>query len=586
MGRKREDDQRRGRLEHLTEVIKRGEQAYIKTGEALAEVRDNTLYEGAYEDWDTYCREEFNYSGRHGDRTIRASRAATALGPIGLDIRNESQARVMARLMDDPATAKRVWDRVGEETGGKQTAAKLARHIERDLGLKSPDPYYDYYLEDDASEAEAEEQGASLAAGRKNTDIHFSSTSAEWYTPGHVVERVKRALGAIDLDPCADPEKGIPASDHYTKADDGLSKEWHGRVYLNPPYGQEIGEWIRKLVAEYGSGRTTAAVALVPARPDTGWYAALKDYPRCYIRGRLRFGGAENAAPFPSAVFYLGDDPDAFSRAFGDLGEVYARWAPAQGMPRPEDAEDGEARAPRRPSPTRLGGVSRPMLRYYGSKWNLAPFIAELFVDHRVYVEPYLGSAAVFMTKERVKFEVLNDLDDEIVNLFKVIRTRREELAGVVRLTPYSETEVRLAGETLGDGDVGLDPVERARRFLVVSHQARRRQVGGLSYSVSTGPTARDNVSLWKKVPDNVRPVCERFRDADVRNRDAIEVVRENAYDDTLVYADPPYVPGTRAPKLYRHETPLEHHELLVEALIEHPGPANLSNWTCYGWVD
>lgn len=219
------------------------------------------------------------------------------------------------------------------------------------------------------------------------------------------------------------------------------------------------------------------------------------------------------------------------------------------------------------------------MLRYYGSKWNLAPFIAELFVEHRVYVEPYLGSAAVFMTKGSVRFEVLNDLDDEIVNLFQVVRTRPGDLAGVVGLTPYSETEVRLAGETLGDGDDALDPVERARRFLVVSHQARLRQVGDPSYSVATGPTARRNVELWKRVPDNVWPVCERFRDADVRNRDAIEVVCENDYEDALVYADPPYVPGTRAPKLYRHETPLAHHERLVEALIDHSGPVYLSGY-------
>ena len=407
------NSERRGRLEHLTGVIKRGEQAFIKTGEALAEVRGegrgDGLYEGVYEDWDTYCREEFKYSGRHADRTIRASRAATTLGPFGLDIRNEAQARVMARLMDDPATAKRIWDRVGEETGGKQTAEKLARAVRREIGTPSPDPYFDMHLE--------EEEGGAGETPRKDTP-----------------------------------------------------------------------------------------------RPDTGEGSVSTE-----VRGR--------------------------------------------------------------PAPPRMGGVPRPMLRYYGSKWNLAPFIAELFVDHRVYVEPYLGSAAVFMSKEPVRFEVLNDLDDEIVNLFEMIRTRREEIAGMVRLTPYSETEVRLAGETLGDADAALDPAERARRFLVVSHQARRRQVGELSYSAATGPTARDNVSLWKRVPGNVWPVADRFRDADIRNRDAIEVVRENAYEDALVYADPPYVPGTRAPKLYRHETPLEHHEKLVQALVEHPGPVYLSGY-------
>ncbi len=576
------DTHRLGRLEHLTGVIKRGEQAFIKTGEALAEVRDDGLYVGAYEDWDTYCREEFRYSGRHGDRTIRASRAATKLRPIGLDIRNESQARVMARLMDDPATAKRIWDRVSEETGGKHTAAKISREIERELGLKSPDSYFDSYLEEDDLEEDASGASGEVGAQERgqathDMNVHYSSESPEWYTPEHIVERAVRALGSIDLDPCAEEGKGVPAAEHFTEVEDGLSREWRGRVFLNPPYGKEIQPWIEKLVAEYrAAGRTTAAIALLPARTDTQWYALLRDYPRCYIRGRVKFKGAKNSAPFPSVVVYLGGEVGAFAQSFKDLGEVYTKWSPAHEMSLSED--DGP-HGPRRPSPPRLGGVKRPMLRYYGSKWNLAPFITELFVEHRVYVEPYLGSAAVFMSKEPKKFEVLNDLDDEIVNLFEIIRTRREELAGMVRLTPYSETEVKLAGETLGDGDASLDPVDRARRFLVISHQARLRQFGDPSYSAATGPTARDNVALWRKVPDNFWPVAERFRDADIRNRDAIEVVRENAYEDALVYADPPYVPGTRAPKLYRHETPLEHHERLVEALIDHPGPVYLSGY-------
>lgn len=416
MGKTGANDKRRGRLEHLTGVIKSGGQAFIKTGAALKEVRDGELYKGDYDDYDDYCRKEFEYSGRHADRQIRASRAATTLRPFGLDIQNEAQARVMARLVEDPETAARVWQQVAVESGGRHTAAQLARAIQRERGLKSPDPYYDDFL-------------------------------------------------------------------------DGLEDE----------------------------------------------------------------------------------DDDV--------------------PPTPKE--------PRRSTPPRLGGVSRPMVRYYGSKWNLAPYIVEIFVDHRVYVEPYLGSAAVFLTKAPAKHEVLNDVDDEIVNLFEVIRRQPEDLAGVVGLTPTSETEVRLAGKTLGDGNARLDPLERARRFLVVSHQARLRQVGDPSYSAATGPTARNNVSLWNRIPDEVWTVAQRFKDADVRNtdperderdgeldgstkihnRDAISLIRENAYEDALVYVDPPYVPEKRAPKLYRRETPLEHHERLVKALIDHPGSVYLSGY-------
>ncbi len=92
---------------------------------------------------------------------------------------------------------------------------------------------------------------------------------------------------------------------------------------MNPPYGSEIGAWVRKLLAEYREGRVTAAVALVPARTDTTWFCLLREQPRCFVRGRLTFSEHENAAPFPSAAFYLGPDSRGFVRAFGSLGDVY-----------------------------------------------------------------------------------------------------------------------------------------------------------------------------------------------------------------------------------------------------------------------
>ena len=158
--------------------------------------------------------------------------------------------------------------------------------------------------------------------------VHFSSDSTQWYTPPHIIERVRRSLGSIELDPCAEPEKTVPALNHFTEQDDGLSREWHGTVYMNPPYGKGdkgIVPWIKKLLEEYESGRVTAALALVPSRTDTAWFTMLRDYPRCFIRGRLKFSGYHNSASFPSAAFYLGDDEAAFIRAFEDLGDIFRR---------------------------------------------------------------------------------------------------------------------------------------------------------------------------------------------------------------------------------------------------------------------
>jgi hypothetical protein len=80
--------------------------------------------------------------------------------------------------------------------------------------------------------------------------------------------------------------------------------------------------WIDKLVKEYQAGRVTQAIALLPARTDTRWMARLRSFPRCFLRGRLKFSGCENSAPFPSVVMALGCDLEAFVVAFGDIGDV------------------------------------------------------------------------------------------------------------------------------------------------------------------------------------------------------------------------------------------------------------------------
>ena len=94
------------------------------------------------------------------------------------------------------------------------------------------------------------------------------------------IEAVVACLGTIDLDPCSNAEgkPNVPARKHYTAADDGLSKQWRGRVYMNPPYGDEIDAWVAKLCEEHQAGRVPEAIALVPARTDTEWFARLRDF--------------------------------------------------------------------------------------------------------------------------------------------------------------------------------------------------------------------------------------------------------------------------------------------------------------------
>jgi len=171
--------------------------------------------------------------------------------------------------------------------------------------------------------------GDGLREGHLNPLL--SSASDEWYTPPDIVDRVLAVMGEIDLDPCSNPgEPTVPAKIHYRKADDGLAHRWHGRVYMNPPYGRALADWARKLTDEYRWGNVTEAIALVPNRSDTQWFALLGEFPRCEIRGRVAFVDGLAAyrdtppagSTFPAALFYLGPNGGRFAEVFFSLGRL------------------------------------------------------------------------------------------------------------------------------------------------------------------------------------------------------------------------------------------------------------------------
>ena len=158
--------------------------------------------------------------------------------------------------------------------------------------------------------------------------VHYTSDSPEWYTPRAIIDATLAVLGAIDLDPCSNSREApnVPAARHLVAIDNGLACEWKGRVYMNPPYGDEISQWTEKLRAEHENRNVSEAVALVPSRTDTRWFRDLREYPRCFIAGRLKFSESPNSAPFPSAVFYMGLRAERFAAAFASIGDTYALW--------------------------------------------------------------------------------------------------------------------------------------------------------------------------------------------------------------------------------------------------------------------
>lgn len=162
--------------------------------------------------------------------------------------------------------------------------------------------------------------------------VHYSSATAEWLTPKTIIGLVLSTFqGPIDLDPCSEvPAPGqpynVPALRRFTAADDGLVHPWlAGTVWMNPPYGRAIGEWVWNLVDEYFHTHFASAIALLPARTDTKWWQFIRDYPVCFVRGRLHFVGGSGPAPFPSAIVYLGPSVERFAQVFGEIGDVWER---------------------------------------------------------------------------------------------------------------------------------------------------------------------------------------------------------------------------------------------------------------------
>jgi len=128
----------------------------------------------------------------------------------------------------------------------------------------------------------------------------MTSTTDLWETPQAFFDECNKLLGPFTLDVCA-TDANAKCADYFTQADDGLSQHWVGKCWMNPPYGREIGKWMKKAKESAGGG--TVIVCLVPARTDTRWwhdYAIHGDVT--FIKGRLKFGGHKNSAPFPSAI--------------------------------------------------------------------------------------------------------------------------------------------------------------------------------------------------------------------------------------------------------------------------------------------
>ena len=218
-----------------------------------------------------------------------------------------------------------------------------------------------------------------------------------------------------------------------------------------------------------------------------------------------------------------------------------------------------------------------PILKYPGSKWRLADWIIFHMPRHKTYLEPYLGSGAIFFNKPPSDVETINDISGSIVNLFRIIRERPQELATLINFTPWSRDEYNFSYEQTEDD------LENARRFLI-----RCWQAFGTKTNAKTGWRndigARKYINMpdqWRMLPERILVAADRLRDVQIENQPAVKLIERYKFDYVLIYADPPYPLSTRHGKMYANEMTDEDHVELLNVLDRHPGPVILSGYAC-----
>ena len=219
------------------------------------------------------------------------------------------------------------------------------------------------------------------------------------------------------------------------------------------------------------------------------------------------------------------------------------------------------------------------VIKYPGSKWSIANWIISHFPSHHSYLEPFFGSGAVLFNKKRSPIETVNDLDEDVVNLFRQIRENIERLADTIYWTPYARSEYERAWAAQY---TETDPFQRAVDFYVRMMMGRGFRTTGEKVGWKNDVQGREAAyaaGYWCKTPEMIFEAAERLRKVQIENLPAVDLIRRFNFPNVLIYADPPYVLSTRHGKQYRHEMTDEQHKELLDTLSNHRGPVLLSGY-------
>lgn len=234
--------------------------------------------------------------------------------------------------------------------------------------------------------------------------------------------------------------------------------------------------------------------------------------------------------------------------------------------------------------------LTRPVLRYYGGKWQLAPWIIQHFPAHHIYLEPFGGAASVLLRKARSDLEIYNDRWDQLVNLFQVLRNPAwaVNLHEDCTLTPYARREFESATEQLCDPMLSVDPIERARLLLVRNWMGHSSAASNPHYSTGFRLSDRGHRSNpateWHRWPDQIPAITERLQGVTIENQPAQALIERWDSPDTLIYVDPPYVRETRHKAFktgYVWDFSDDDHKALAETLHHCQSHVVLSGYRC-----
>lgn len=224
---------------------------------------------------------------------------------------------------------------------------------------------------------------------------------------------------------------------------------------------------------------------------------------------------------------------------------------------------------------------------WYGGKYSHLKWLLPLLPQAHSYCEPFGGSAAVLINREPSPVETYNDIDGEVVNFFRVLRDRKDELLYAIGMTPFSREEFKLAVETNGRG-CGLTDTERARRFFVRARQVRTglaqtASIGRWAHCINTSRSGMAGaVSRWLGSVQGLDSIASRLLRVQMEHDDALSVISRYDTADTLFYCDPPYPHESRGDsKAYQYEMTNEDHIELAMLLSSLDGMVAVSGYHC-----